>query len=95
MLCNMCNGKLKVTVTGMEFFVREDCVPGEIQFDPLTNIDGTPKEMDEMLAVTVECCNDPSHALFGPSPSAIKAEVFFRIMLAAKQYMQKYIQPTH
>lgn len=91
--CIMCNQKLKVTITGGEFFIREGSTENSINFEKAVKINfATAEKLDEdvMLEVVVECSADPSHAVFACIDSKIRAEIYHRIATAAIQLRNKY-----
>lgn len=94
MLCSMCDGKLKITVTGGEFFVAEDCDISNVQLEPMTNLEGEAEGLEEMLSIKVECVRDPSHFVFGSATAAVKADVFMRIAMIAREKAANYRQPS-
>lgn len=94
--CIICNSKLKVTITGGEFFVREGSVEDNINFEKVEKIDfSTAEKLDEdvMLEIIVECSADPSHDIFAHIDSKIRCEIYHRIATAAIELRNKYHNP--
>ena len=95
--CIICSAKLKVTITGGEFLVREGSVEDNINFEKAEKIDfGTAEVLDEdvMLEVNVECSTDPSHDIFAHIDSKIREEIYHRIVTAAVKLRNKYHNPS-
>lgn len=95
--CIICNAKLKITITGGEFLIREGSTEDNINFEKVQKIDFTTAEkMDEdvMLEVNVECSADPSHSVFAHIDSTIRAEIYHRIATAAIELRNKYHNPS-
>jgi len=97
LICDQCDAKLKVTVTGGEFFVQEESTPDNINFERAENTkiimlsDEPEKEKDiRDLTVTVTCSANADHLLFSHTVSKIKANIYSRIALAATKNARKY-----
>ena len=91
--CIICNSKLKVTITGGEFLIREGSVEDNINFEKAQKINFTTAEVldeDVMLEVNVECSADPSHSVFAHIDSKIREEIYRRIAIAAIELRNKY-----
>ena len=91
--CIICGAKLKVTITGGEFLIREGSVEDNINFEKAQKIDFTKAEVldeDVMLEVNVECSADPSHSVFAHIDSKIREEIYQRIATAAIKLRNKY-----
>lgn len=91
--CIECNNKLKITITGGVFLIREGSTEDNINFEKTQRIDFTTAEKldeDVMLEVDVECSCDPSHSVFNHIDSKIRAEIYNRIATAAIQLRNKY-----
>ena len=89
----LCNNKLKITITGGEFFVREGSTGDNINFEKCQKIDFAAAEVldeDVMLEVNVECSSDPTHSIFTHIDSKIRAEIYHRIATAAIELRNKY-----
>jgi hypothetical protein len=86
--CIICGGKLKVTVEGGEFFVREGSTLDNLNFEKIKKIDFEKAEeldADVMLQVKVECVADPEHMLFGFACGEIRKEIYKRIEFGARR----------
>lgn len=93
--CIMCGAKLKVTVTGGEFLIKEGSTEDNLNFEKPEKIDfATAEKLDEdvMLQVNVECSANPEHKVFAYIDSKIRAEIYQRIATAAIKYRNKYTQ---
>jgi len=91
--CIICGAKLKVTLTGGEFLVREGSTEDNINFEKAKKIDFSKAEVldeDVMLEVNVECSADPSHDIFAHISSKIKCEIYQRLHIAAVELRNKY-----
>lgn len=96
--CVQCGERLKVTITGGEFLVREGSTMDNLNFEKaetpgiITLDEPKEKQMDEDTALTVDivCSKDPEHMVFSTASSKIKVEVYQRIRLAAVQFIRKY-----
>ena len=91
--CIICGAKLKVTITGGEFFVRAGSTPDNLNFEKAEKIDfSTAEKLDEdvMLEVIVECSADPSHKVFAHIDSVIRTDIYNRIATAAITLRNKY-----
>lgn len=91
--CIECEAKLKVTITGGEFFIREGSTEDCINFEKVQKIDfETAEVLDEdiMLEVNIECSQDPSHRIFGHIDSKIRQEIYQRIAAAAIKLRNKF-----
>ena len=91
--CIECEARLKVVITGGEFFIRDGSTEDNLNFErPATLELPNAKKIDEdvMLEVNVECSADPSHRIFGHTDAKIRAEIYKRIMLAAREFYVKY-----
>ena len=95
--CIICNSKLKITITGGKFLIREGSTEDDINFEKVKQIDFTTAEVldeDVMLEVNVECSADPSHDIFAHIDSKIRAEIYHRIVVAATELRNKYHNPS-
>ncbi len=91
--CIICGAKLKVTITGGEFLIREGSTEDNINFEKAQKIDFTTAEVldeDIMLEVNVECLADPTHAIFKYIDSKIRETIYHRIANAATELCNKY-----
>lgn len=91
--CIICEAKLKVTITGGEFYLKDGSTEDNINFEKMQKIDfSTGKKIDDdaMLGVNVECSADPSHAIFAFIDSKIRYEIYHRIATAAIKFRDKY-----
>ena len=98
--CDQCGAKLRVTVTGGMFYVREGSELKNINFEKaddtvLITLEDTPDEevqVDAETTLTVDvCCSvDPDHMLFSHVESEVKRNIFGRIKQAAAALERKY-----
>ncbi len=96
--CVECGERLKVTITGGEFLVREGSSMDNLAFEVaetpkiITLDEPKEKKMDEDTTMTVDvvCSKNPDHMVFGTVDSKIKVEIYQRIQLAARQFIRKY-----
>lgn len=91
--CIECGSKLKVSITGGEFLIREGSTEDLINFEKAEKINfETAEVLDEdiMLEVNVECSANPSHRIFGHIDSKIRQEIYQRIATAAIGLRNKY-----
>lgn len=91
--CIECNGKLKVTITGGEFLVKDGSTEDNINFEKTEKIDFATAEVldaDVMLEIHIECSNNPAHRIFGHTDSKIRQEIYQRIASAAIKLRNKY-----
>jgi len=92
MNCFLCEGRIKVTIKGGEFLVRNGSTPDNINYERVVKLDAVSEKIDEdiMLTVNIECANDPSHVIFGNTDSSIRVDLYKRIANAAMRLAQKY-----
>ena len=97
--CDTCGAKLRVEVTGGNFYVREGSTLDQLNFEKaedthiITTLDEPAQgEFDEntFLSVNVFCSDDSSHAVFAHTISKVKCEVFARIVVSAKDFIRKH-----
>jgi hypothetical protein len=92
MKCFICQGKLRVSITGGEFYVRDGSEPDNINFEKVTKLISIGEQIDEdiMLTIDVECATDSSHSIFGSTEAAIKYSIYTRIKDASQKLANKY-----
>jgi len=86
--CPMCGGKLKITIHGGEFFIREGSTLDNLNFEKIKKIDfekGEKIDEDIMLQIEVECSVDPEHPIFGFADTSIRKEIYQRIEYGARR----------
>ncbi len=91
--CIICNNKLRVTLTGGEFLIREGSTPDNINFEKVQKINFETAEVlnaDVMLELNIECSADASHRVFAGIDSKIRQEIYTRIIKAATTLRNKY-----
>ena len=91
--CIECGAKLKVTITGGEFFIRDGSTPDNLNFEKIKKVDFTTAEeldADVMMEVIVECSCDPTHRVFAHTDALIRREIYERIIRAAVELRNKY-----
>ena len=92
--CIECGAKLRIIITGGEFFIRDGSTEDNLNFEkPATLELPNAEKIDEdvMLEVNVECSVDPSHRIFGHTDAKIRVEIYGRIARAAIELRNKYI----
>lgn len=92
MKCFICGGKIKVSLKGGEFLIREGSTPDNINYERIVKLIGVPEKIDEdiMFDITIECVADPSHNIFDHTDAAIRYNIYSRIASAAMKLVQKY-----
>ena len=94
--CTTCGAKLRVNVTGGNFFIREGSTLDNINFERaddrqiLVQENNYSPSADTSLTIDVVCSENTEHGIFDHAVSKIKLAIYTRIMQAASQKVRKY-----
>jgi len=92
MKCFVCGSRLKISLSGAEFLIRDGSTEDNINFEKMKKLEGVPEKIDEdvMFDLKIECCSDPSHMIFAHTDAMIRLNVYSRIAHSAMELARKY-----
>jgi len=93
--CETCGAKLRVSIKGGEFYVRDGSTSDNINFEHAENVkllNSSGAQIDETveLGITIYCSKDSEHRIFAITDTTIRKEIYKRIIRSAQAFVHKY-----